>query len=76
VTRAQQHKIVLTLDERGVLGSLAAQSRGARVIAFRAKIVLRCAEGGSDIGVAAALRTKRLTGGQVATVGLIHYALG
>jgi transposase len=64
MARPRQHNLVLTPDERAALERLAARSRSARLVAFRAKIVLRCAEGGSDVAVAAALRTSRLTVGK------------
>lgn len=64
MARPQQEPLVLTSDERAALERLAARPRSARVLAFRAKIVLRCADGGSDVEVAAALRANRNTIGK------------
>lgn len=51
--------LVLSVDERAALERLAARSRSARNMAFRAKIVLRCAEGKSNQEVASELRCHR-----------------
>jgi transposase len=64
MARPRQQQIALTSDERAALERLAARPRSARLIAFRAKIILRCAEGGADVDVAAALRTHRMTVGK------------
>ena len=55
---------MLSEDERATLERYKARARSARHLAFRATIVLRCAEGGADTDVAAALRTTRLTVGK------------
>lgn len=60
----QPAQLNLTLEEREALERLAARPRSARLLAFRAKIILRCAEGGSDVDVAGALRTHRMTVGK------------
>ena len=57
-------QVTLTDDERSALERLVARPRSGRSMAFRAKIVLRCAIGGSDVDVAAALRTHRMTVGK------------
>jgi transposase len=67
MTRTGRPKIealVLTTDERAALERLKARPRSARHLAFRAAIVLRCAEGGLDTDVAAALRANRGTVGK------------
>lgn len=62
--RPKLESLVLTDDERAALGRYKARARSARQLAFRASIILRCAEGGTDIEVAASLRTSRLTVGK------------
>ena len=51
--------LVLTVDVRAALERLAARARSARHMAFRAKIVLRCADGKSNQEVASELRCHR-----------------
>lgn len=53
--------LTLTDEERAALERLKARARSARQLAFRANIVLRCADGGNDSRVAVALRTTRTT---------------
>jgi transposase len=53
--------LLLSQEEGAALERLAARSRSARHLAFRAKIVLRCAEAGDNTAVAADLRTTRGT---------------
>jgi transposase len=62
--RPKLEALAVTDDERAALERLKARARSARQIAFRATIILRCAEGGADTEVAAALRTTRLTVGK------------
>lgn len=62
--RPKLETLTLTAEERGALERYKARSRSARHLAFRAAIVLRCAEGGLDTEVAAELRTTRLTVGK------------
>lgn len=62
--RPRQQQLVLTDEERGALQRLAARPRSARHLAFRAKLILRCELGGSDVDIAAALRTHRMTVGK------------
>jgi len=53
--------IELSPEERAALERLAARMRSARHLAFRARIVLRAAEGESDVAIARALRCSRTT---------------
>ncbi len=62
--RPKKQVLELTDDEREALERLTARPRSARTLAFRAKIILRCAEGGADTDVAADLRTHRMTVGK------------
>jgi len=62
--RPKLQQFALTDAERAALERLAARPRSARAVAFRAKIILRCAVGGSDVEIAAALRTHRMTVGK------------
>jgi transposase len=57
-------EVTLSDDERAALERLARRARSARHHAFRAKIVLRCADGFSNSEVAAQLRTTRVTVGK------------
>lgn len=56
--------LTLTDEERTALERLAARPRSARHLAFRAKVVLRCANGGSNKDIARELRTHRETVGR------------
>ena len=56
--------LTLTNEERAALERMAARPRSARHMAFRAKVVLRCADGGSNKDVARALRAHRETVGR------------
>lgn len=62
--RPKQQQIVLTDEERSALARLVARPRSGRSLAFRARIILRCEAGDSDVDVAAALRTHRMTVGK------------
>lgn len=62
--RPQKVTLTLTELERAALLRLVARARSARQLAFRARIILRCADGGSDLEVAAALRANRNTVGK------------
>jgi len=62
--RPKKQSLELTEEERAALLRLTARARSARALAFRAKIILRCAEGGADTDVAAELRTNRMTVGK------------
>ena len=57
-------ELVITEQERSELERLAGRSRSARTIAFRAKIVLRCAEGLSNAAVSRQLRATPHTVGK------------
>jgi len=59
--RPKLETLVLTEAERATLERYRARARSARHLAFRAAIVLRCADGGTDTDVAAALRASRAT---------------
>jgi transposase len=56
--------LILTDEERTALERLAARPRSARHLAFRAKVVLRCADGGMNKDIARELRTHRGTVGR------------
>jgi len=56
--------LTLTIEERAALERLAARPRSNRQMAFRAKVVLRCAEGKSNQDVARELRAHRGTVGK------------
>ena len=62
--RPKQQRLELTEDERAALRRLTARPRSGRSLAFRAKIVLRCEQGGADTAIAAELRTNRMTVGK------------
>ena len=64
IGRPKLESLILNDEERAALLRYKARPRTARVLAFRATIILRCAEGGADTDVAAALRTSRLTVGK------------
>lgn len=53
--------LALTEDEQAELERLSRRVRSARNVAFRAKLVLRCAAGGSDTEAARDLRSHRQT---------------
>lgn len=57
-------ELTLTPEERAALHRLAKRSRSSRHQAFRAKIVLHCADGLTNIEVATKLRTVRSTVGK------------
>jgi transposase len=59
--RPQVQILTLTAEERAALERMAARPRSARHLAFRAKVVLRCAGGGFNQDVASELRTHRQT---------------
>lgn len=61
---ARRECLVLTEEERDALERYRARARSARDLAFRAKIILRCAQGGTDKAIAAELHTTRLTVGK------------
>jgi transposase len=56
-------ELVVSPAQRIELERLARQSRSARSVAFRARIILECAVGASNAGVAAKLRTTGFTVG-------------
>ena len=60
---AEEHELVVGEAQRAELERLARQSRSARSVAFRARIVLECAGGASNAAVAAKLRTTGFTVG-------------
>src|SRR5258707_8647849 len=53
--------LVLTGDERRTLENWARRRRTAQGLALRARIVLACAQGGSNVAVAARLGVSRTT---------------
>ena len=57
-------KIILTDAERSVLESYVSRRKTAQALALRARIILRCAEGGHDGAVADELRVERSTIGK------------
>lgn len=57
-------KLILTEEETSALKRLARRTRSSRHQAFRAKIILRCADGLNNIEVATALRTTDRTVGK------------
>src|SRR5947207_6737135 len=57
-------KIELSEEERRVLHSYSTRRKTAQALALRARIVLRCAEGGHDMEVAEDLRVSRGTVGR------------
>jgi transposase len=61
--RPKKHRLVVSPAQRIELERIARQSRSARSAAFRARIVLECAEGVSNAAVAAKLRTTGFTVG-------------
>jgi transposase len=61
--RPKKHELVVNKARRAELERMARQSRSARSIAFRARIVLECAGGASNAAVAAKLRTTGFTVG-------------
>src|SRR5271168_1309540 len=62
--RPKKETLQLSEEEKRALERLAARSRSARHLAFRARIILRCELGQADTDVAAALRTNRNTVGK------------
>src|SRR5918995_4452265 len=56
--------VVLTDDERCALIRLTARARATRSLAFRARLVLACADGMADSAVARRYRTKNATVGK------------
>ena len=61
--RPKKHELLVTGAQRAELERMARQSRNARSVAFRARIVLECAAGASNAAVAAKLRTTGFTVG-------------
>ena len=61
--RPKKHELVVNNAQRAELERMARQSRSARSVAFRARIVLECAGGASNAAVAAKLRTTGFTVG-------------
>jgi transposase len=61
--RPKKHELVVSPGQRAELERIARQSRSARSVAFRARIVLECAGGASNAAVAAKLRTTGFTVG-------------
>ena len=62
--RPTNQTLTITEDERTALERLVARARSGRHLAFRARIVLRSADGGSDVQIAADLRTTRTSVGK------------
>jgi transposase len=61
--RPKKHELLVSPVQRAELERIARQSRSARSVAFRARIVLECAGGASNAAVAAKLRTTGFTVG-------------
>ena len=61
--RPKKHELVVNEAQRTELERMARQSRSARSVAFRARILLECAGGASNTAVAAKLRTTGFTVG-------------
>lgn len=61
--RPKKHSLTVSRAQRAELERIARQSRSARSAAFRARIVLECADGASNAAVAAKLRTTGFTVG-------------
>src|ERR1039458_8834136 len=61
--RPKTHELVVNNGQRAELERMARQSRSARPVAFRARIILECAGGASNAAVAAKLRTTGFTVG-------------
>jgi len=57
----QRAPLAVSDEERDALERLAARTRSARHVAFRARIILRVGAGETDVAVAAALRCSRTT---------------
>jgi transposase len=57
--RPKKDTLTLTEVERAALERLVARARSARQLAFRARIVLRSADGGTDVAIASELRAAR-----------------
>src|ERR1700758_5337018 len=66
--RPKKHEPVVNNAQRAELERMERQSRSARSVAFRARIVLECAAGASNAAVAAKLRTTGFTMGLWRTV--------
>ena len=62
--RRPKDELVLTNDEREALRRLVRRGKAARRAALRARVVLACAEGGSDQSVARASRINPATAGK------------
>jgi transposase len=61
--RPKKHELVVSAAQRTELKHRARQSRSARSVAFRARIILECDTGASKAAVAAKLRTTGFTVG-------------
>jgi transposase len=61
--RPKMHELVVSPAQEAELERIARQSRSARSVAFRARIILECATGASNAAVAAKLRTTGFTVG-------------
>lgn len=57
-------ELILTQEEREELQRLARRSRSSRHLAFRAKVILQCADNASNISVGESLRTTNATVGK------------
>src|SRR5882672_7648092 len=61
--RPKMHELVVSPAQKVELERIARQSRSARSVAFRARIILECARGANNAAVAAKLRTTGFTVG-------------
>jgi transposase len=59
--RRRRAPLALSAEERQSLERLAARARSARHLAFRARIILRAADGETDVAISDALRCSRST---------------
>ena len=55
--RPKMHELVVSPAQEAELERISRQSRSSRSVAFRARIILECAGGASNLAVAAKLRT-------------------
>ena len=74
--RPKKHELVVNDAQLAELERMARQSRSARSVAFRARIILECAGGASNAAVAAKLRTTGFTVAFGATVSSRKGLLG
>ena len=64
ITGRPKPALVITDDERGALVRLTKRPRANRLLAFRARLVLACADGAANMAVARRYRTTDATVGK------------